>query len=100
MRGQRRISKGPLGDLLSTLVVAHTAELNLHAVHAVDAVNEQDQDEDKRYLHPILQLGYYGALGYEGKELAAPGERQRDNKGEEDGHLRHQKEEDLDAEQE
>ena len=34
----------------AALVVAHTSELHLYAVHTVDTVNEQDQDEDERYL--------------------------------------------------
>jgi hypothetical protein len=82
----------------SALLVAHARELNLHAVHAVDAVHEQDQDEDERDLHAILQFGHDGALRDEGEELAAPGERQRDDEGKEDEHLRHQEEEDLQAE--
>jgi hypothetical protein len=39
-------------DLRSTaIVVAHTRKLDLHAVHAVDAVNEQNQDEYERNLN-------------------------------------------------
>jgi hypothetical protein len=39
-------------DLRSTaIVVAHTRKLDLHAIHAVDAVNEQDQDEYERNLN-------------------------------------------------
>lgn len=41
------------GDLPALLLVA-LGELNLDTIDAVDAVNEQDQDEDKGYLHPIL----------------------------------------------
>jgi hypothetical protein len=37
-------------DLRIAVVVAHTRELNLHAVHAVDTVNEQDQYENERNL--------------------------------------------------
>ena len=51
------------------------------------------------YLHAILELGYYGALRDEREELAAPGERQRDDESTEDEHLRHQEEEDLGEEQ-
>jgi hypothetical protein len=35
----------------AALVVAHAAELDLYAVHTVDAVNEQDKDEDKSDLN-------------------------------------------------
>jgi hypothetical protein len=38
-------------NLRSTaLVIAHTRQLDLHAVHAVDAVNKQDKDEYERNL--------------------------------------------------
>jgi hypothetical protein len=37
-------------DIPSALLVAHARELYLHAVDTVDAVNEQDQDEDERDL--------------------------------------------------
>lgn len=47
------------------------------------------------YLHAILQLCYDWALGDEGKELAAPGEREGNDEGHEDDHLGHQEEEDL-----
>lgn len=40
-------------------------ELELDPVDAVDAVNEEDQDEDKGDLHPVLYLGHDGALGDE-----------------------------------
>ncbi len=33
------------------------AEFDLDAVHTVDAVNEENEDEDKRDLHPVLDLG-------------------------------------------
>jgi hypothetical protein len=102
-----------LFDLPSATLVIRARKLNLHAVHAVDTVNEQDQDEDERdlgilvvsladaalpYLHAILQLCYYRALRDEAEELAAPCKRQRDDQGAEDEHLRHQKEEDLEME--
>jgi hypothetical protein len=47
------------------------------------------------YLHAILQLRNYGAFGDEHEQLAAPCEWERDDEGEEDGHLSHQKEEHL-----
>lgn len=34
----------------TALLVAHSGELDLYAIHAVDAVNEQDQNEDECYL--------------------------------------------------
>lgn len=49
------------------------------------------------YLHAILEFRDDRALRNERKELAAPGERQRDDQGEKDEHLRHQKEEHLEA---
>jgi hypothetical protein len=39
---------------------------------------------EQTYLHAILEFGYYGALGDEREELAAPGERQRDDESTED----------------
>jgi hypothetical protein len=38
-------------NLPSLWVVAEAGELNLNSVDAVDAVYEEDEDEDKRYLH-------------------------------------------------
>lgn len=35
----------------AALLVAHARELDLYAVHAVDTVNKQDQDEDESYLN-------------------------------------------------
>ena len=37
-------------DAYTALLGAHAGELDLYAVHAVDAVNKQDQDEDECYL--------------------------------------------------
>jgi hypothetical protein len=34
----------------ATLIVAHTRQLDLHAIYTVDAVNKQDQNEYERYL--------------------------------------------------
>jgi hypothetical protein len=36
--------------LPAALLVAHSRQLDLDAVNAVDAVNEQDEDEDERDL--------------------------------------------------
>ena len=47
------------------------------------------------YLQAILELGDYGAFGDEGKQLALNGERQRDDEGQENGHLKDQKKENL-----
>lgn len=41
------------GDLRALLLLA-LCELHLHTIDAVHAVNEQNQDEDKSYLHPVL----------------------------------------------
>jgi hypothetical protein len=35
----------------AALLVAHTRELDLHAINAVYAVDEQDKDKDERYLN-------------------------------------------------
>lgn len=40
-------------------------KLDLDLVHSVDAVDEQYQDEDKGYFHPVLHLGHERALGDE-----------------------------------
>lgn len=62
-------------------------QLDLHTVDAIDAINEQYQDEDERnlsgceyigghagflgvYLHPVLQFRYEGIFGYEGEKLS------------------------------
>jgi hypothetical protein len=40
------------------LLLVGLGELDLNAVDAVYTVDEEDQDEDKGYLHPILQFRY------------------------------------------
>jgi len=42
------------GDLPVRTTVGGNSQLNLDAINAVDTVNEQDQDEDKCYLQPVL----------------------------------------------
>jgi len=96
----------------STLVLG-LSQLDLHPVDAIHAVYEEDQDEDEcnllirqsvhwwsgcvswTYLHAILELSHYGALGDEGEEATLDLVRQRDNQGDEDGHLEDQEAEDL-----
>lgn len=41
-------------------------KLELDSVDAVDAVNEEDQDEDKCNLHPVLEFRYYRTLAARG----------------------------------
>lgn len=36
------------------LLFVTLSELDLDTIDAVHAIDEQDQDEDKGYLHPIL----------------------------------------------
>lgn len=36
------------------VVLGSSGELDLDSVDAVYAVNEEDKDENKRYLHPVL----------------------------------------------
>ena len=36
------------------VVFSCSSELDLNSVDAIYAVNEEDKDEDKSYLHPIL----------------------------------------------
>jgi hypothetical protein len=54
----------------AALVVAHTRQLDLHAVHTVDTVNEQDQNEYKRYLDAgqmyvkPVERGYHTFMPY------------------------------------
>lgn len=83
----------------------------MDTVDTIDTVNEKNQYEDEgnlddvreaidsdvilTYLHAILELRDNRALGNESEQLAAPCEGQWDDQSEEDGHLRHQEEEDL-----
>lgn len=39
---------------IPSLLLVGLGELDLNSVDAIDAVNEEDQDEDKCYLHPVL----------------------------------------------
>jgi len=65
----------------------------LNTVHAIDTVNEQDQNEDKSNLHSILKFCYERALRDEGKKLASPGEWKRDDEKHEQAHLPNKEEE-------
>ena len=47
------------------LVVLSSNEVGLHSINAVNAIDEQDQDEDKGDLHPVLDLGDNWVLGDE-----------------------------------
>ena len=47
------------------------------------------------YLHAILQLCNYWALGYEGEDLSLHGEGHWDDEAHEDHHLDDEEEEDL-----
>jgi hypothetical protein len=96
----------------SRAILGEGCQLLLHPVHPVDAVDEQDQDEDEGdleyvreddinndevffYLQAILELCDNRAFRDEGEQLALNGERQRDDEGQENRHLKHQEEEDL-----
>lgn len=48
------------GDL--PLLLVGLGELNLYAIDAVYAVNEEDQDKDEGNLHAILQFCYQRTL--------------------------------------
>lgn len=78
----------------STLVL-RLRKLHLYAVDAVHTVDEQNEDEDKGDLQPILKLCYYGAFGDEGKEITLHVERQRYDEGHEDRHLEDEEGKDL-----
>jgi hypothetical protein len=78
----------------SSALVFGLREFELYAVDTVDAVHEEDENEDEGdlgtklgigcsgvfsslpYFQPILQLGDYRALGDEGEEAALDVERQ------------------------
>jgi hypothetical protein len=88
-------------------------ELDLNAVDTVNAVNEQDEDEDEgdlrsvryvlpshalsvsSYLQAVLQLRDERVLAYEGKQRSLDFERHGDDQGHEDDHLEDEKSEDL-----
>jgi hypothetical protein len=42
------------GDLPILTALCGSGQLNLDAIDAVDAVYEEDEDEDKGYLQPVL----------------------------------------------
>jgi len=79
-------------SLLSVLSGRH--ELNLNAVDSVDTVDEENENEDKGDLHPILDLGNDRVLGDEGEKLALDVEWHGDDEHHEEAHLRHQEDED------
>jgi len=78
-----------------TVILRGDSQLLLHAVHPVDAVNEEDQDKNKGYLESVLCLGHQRVLRDKGKHLAADGKWQRDDKEHEQHHLCHQEQEHL-----
>ena len=65
-------------------------QLELNAVDAVHAIDEEDQDEDEGDLQAVLEFCYYGRFGDEGEQAALDGEGQRDDEGHEDHHLEHE----------
>ena len=91
-------------------------KLDLNAIYAIHAVEEEDKDEDKGnllrkfqpcslrftqvegrvlYLHPILQFCDDWAFGDEREHLPLQSERERDYEAHEKQHLCHQKQEHL-----
>jgi hypothetical protein len=87
---------------------------HLNAIDTVDAVNEEDEDEDEgnlefvsewvppakgeldiAYLHSILQLCYERTLRDVGEQLPTPGEWHRDDEHHEEHHLKHEKQKHL-----
>lgn len=73
--------------IIPSVVLVRSGNLELNTVDAVDAVKEQDENEDERDLHAILKLRYDGRLREEGEELATNGERQWHDQRDEDDHL-------------
>lgn len=61
----RNAGKRGAGDIPAVLVLSRNRQLDLDAVNAVDAVNEQNQDEDECNLHPILHFCNDWTLGDE-----------------------------------
>lgn len=53
------------------VLVSGSRELDLDTVHAVDAIDEQDQDENECDLHPVLYLGDDWILGDEAVRLTS-----------------------------
>jgi hypothetical protein len=100
----------------SSALVFGLREFELYAVDAIDAVHEEDENEDEGdlgiksgircrsvfsvlpYFQPILQLGDYRALGDEGEEAALDVERQWYDERHEHQHLKHEQCKDLAAE--
>lgn len=50
------------GRHVPSLLLVALRQLHLHAINAVHTIDEQDQNEDKSNLHPILQFCYEGAF--------------------------------------
>lgn len=65
--------------------------LQLYPVHPVDAVNEQDEDEDKCDPQTILQLRDYRAFRDEGEKLTPDSEGKGYDQAHEDAHLEDEK---------
>lgn len=88
-------------------------QLNLNTIYSVNAVDEQDQDEDESDLdpvstisaynirtadlHAILQFRYQWIPWDKGKKLALPYEWKRYNEQHENTHLRNKQEEYLES---
>lgn len=70
-------------------------QLNLHAVHSVHAVDEENGDEDEGDLQAVLQLRDERVFAYESEQLALEGKGQWHNERHEDSHLKHEEGEDL-----
>lgn len=47
---------------IPSLLLIGFREFDLDTINAIDAIDEENQDENKRYLHPILQFCYQWTL--------------------------------------
>lgn len=53
---------------LALACICGGSQLDLYPIDAIDAVKEENQDEDKGDLQTILYLGYERILGQEARE--------------------------------
>jgi hypothetical protein len=103
-----------IGLPCTTSILRVCRKLDLDSVDTIDAIEEEDKDEDEcnlhsfasgnllggksmpvNYLHGILYLRYKWTLGDEGEELSLQFVRKWDDEAHKDDHLGHEQEEDL-----
>ena len=77
MSARKKTSEREKNAPAGAVITGGGGKLDLNTVYAVDAVDEEDEDEYERYLHPIL---YFGNKRIFGKETKAKvrGQRSRE----------------------